>query len=92
MSNAKWLTIIGMMNDETMFCIRPLTCPVCHQLLNLQGQSLRCEQNHSFDLAREGYVNLMLGHKRLKIQGDDRVMLAARRRILGKDYYQPLSG
>lgn len=84
-------TIIGLMNDETMPCVRPLTCPVCHQPLNLQDRSLRCEQNHSFDLAREGYVNLLLGHKRPKIQGDDKVMLAARRRFLGKDYYQPLS-
>lgn len=79
------------MNDETMPCVRPLTCPICHQPLNLQGRSLRCEQNHAFDLAREGYVNLMTGHKRPKIQGDDKVMLAARRRFLGKGYYQPLS-
>jgi 23S rRNA (guanine745-N1)-methyltransferase len=79
------------MNDETRPCVRPLTCPVCHQALNLQDRRLRCEQNHSFDLAREGYVNLMLGHKRPKIQGDDKVMLAARRRFLGKDHYQPLS-
>lgn len=79
------------MNDEKMPCIRPLTCPVCHQPLNLQDRSLRCEQNHSFDLAREGYVNLLLGHKRPKIQGDDKMMLTARRRFLGKDHYRPLS-
>ncbi len=79
------------MKNETMPCVRPLTCPVCYQTLNLQERSLRCEQNHSFDLAREGYVNLMVGHKRPKIQGDNKVMLAARRRFLGKDHYQPLS-
>jgi 23S rRNA (guanine745-N1)-methyltransferase len=79
------------MNDETMPCVRPLTCPVCHQPLNLQDRSLRCARNHSFDLAREGYVNLMVGHKRPKIQGDDKVMLAARRRFLGNGRYQPLS-
>jgi 23S rRNA (guanine745-N1)-methyltransferase len=33
----------------------------------------------------------MTGHKRPKIQGDDKIMLTARRRFLGKDYYQPLS-
>jgi len=79
------------MNDETMPCVRPLTCPVCHQPLNLQDGNLRCDQNHSFDLAREGYVNLLLGHKRPKIQGDDRVMLAARRRFLDNGRYRPLS-
>ena len=84
-------TIIELMKDETIPCVRPLTCPVCHQPFNLQGRSLRCEQNHSFDLAREGYINLMVGHKRPKIQGDDKVMLAARRRFLGNGRYQPLS-
>jgi 23S rRNA (guanine745-N1)-methyltransferase len=79
------------MNDERTPCVRPLTCPVCHQPLNLQDRNLRCEQNHSFDLAREGYVNLILGHKRPKIQGDDRVMLAARRRFLARGHYDALS-
>ncbi|MCA9976176.1 MAG: methyltransferase domain-containing protein [Anaerolineales bacterium] len=79
------------MNDETMPCVRPLTCPVCHQPLNLQDRTLRCEQNHYFDLAHEGYVDLLLGHKRPKIQGDDKVMLAARRRFLDGGHYDPLS-
>lgn len=42
-------------------------------------------------MAREGYVNLMTGHKRPKIQGDDKVMLRARRRFLGNGRYEPLS-
>ncbi|MCB9422660.1 MAG: methyltransferase domain-containing protein [Ardenticatenaceae bacterium] len=84
-------TIIGLMNEEPMPCVRPLTCPICHQPLKKVEGSLRCNQNHVFDIAREGYVNLMTGHKRPKIQGDDKVMLAARRRFLGKGYYQPLS-
>ena len=79
------------MNDETIPCVQPLTCPVCHQPLKKGEGSLLCNQNHVFDLAREGYINLMVGHKRPKIQGDDKVMLAARRRFLGKDYYQSLS-
>jgi 23S rRNA (guanine745-N1)-methyltransferase len=33
----------------------------------------------------------MVGHRRPKIQGDDKVMLAARRRFLGNGRYQPLS-
>ena len=74
-----------------MPCVRPLTCPICHQSLKKAEGSLRCNQNHVFDIAREGYVNLMTGHKRPKIQGDDKVMLAARRRFLGKNHYQPLS-
>lgn len=33
-------------------------CPHCHQTLHLQERSLVCENRHSFDLAKQGYVNL----------------------------------
>jgi 23S rRNA (guanine745-N1)-methyltransferase len=48
---------------------------------------LQCEQKHTFDLAREGYVNLL----RKKPSGDTREMLQARRAFLAQGYYQPLS-
>ncbi len=34
-------------------------CPHCHQPLLLSGSSLICQARHSYDLAREGYVNLL---------------------------------
>lgn len=72
-------------------CVRPLTCPVCQTPLALAGQTLTCVHNHAFDVAREGYVNLILGHKRPKILGDDKMMLRARRRFMEKGYYAALS-
>ena len=36
-----------------------LRCPVCGGPLLLVGRSLRCPKAHSFDLAREGYANLL---------------------------------
>lgn len=36
-----------------------LRCPVCGGPLLLVGRSLRCPKAHSFDLAKEGYVNLL---------------------------------
>ncbi|MBN3492082.1 23S rRNA (guanine(745)-N(1))-methyltransferase [Vibrio neptunius] len=67
------------------------TCPLCHQSLSLIGHTFRCENNHAFDLAKEGYVNLMpVQHKRSKDPGDNKEMMQARRRFLEKDYYRPL--
>ncbi len=73
-------------------CIRPLSCPVCGDGLTLMDQVFVCGHRHAFDMAREGYVNLLLpGRKRPKIQGDTKVMLQARRRFLEMGYYGPLS-
>jgi len=55
----------------------------------MQEKSFRCGANHTFDLSREGYVNLLTG-KRPKIQGDDKAMLLARRQFLQAGHYQPL--
>lgn len=37
-----------------------LACPVCGGGLSIAGGSLRCEVNHSFDISRRGYINLLL--------------------------------
>ncbi|KGY12887.1 23S rRNA methyltransferase [Vibrio tubiashii] len=67
------------------------TCPLCHQSLSLSERTYRCQNNHSFDLAKEGYINLMpVQHKRSKDPGDNKEMMQARRRFLEKDYYQAL--
>lgn len=63
-------------------------CPVCRGALTLSGRSLLCSQNHTYDLAKSGYVNLLLSST--KSHGDGHEMLAARRAFLGKGYYAPL--
>jgi SAM-dependent methyltransferase len=64
-----------------------LTCPFCGLQLSAVGNTLACANAHSFDIAREGYVNLL----RKKQSGDTKEMLAARRQFLEQGYYQPLS-
>ena len=34
-------------------------CPVCGAALEPQGAAWRCAQGHCFDVARQGYVNLL---------------------------------
>jgi 23S rRNA (guanine745-N1)-methyltransferase len=64
-----------------------LTCPFCGLPLSAVGNTFTCANAHSFDIAREGYVNLL----RKKQSGDTKEMLVARRQFLEQGYYQPLS-
>src|SRR6266700_2748638 len=64
-----------------------LACPFCQGALEEMGKSLVCPNKHSFDIAREGYVNLL----RKKLPGDTSEMLVARRAFLERGFYQPLS-
>jgi 23S rRNA (guanine745-N1)-methyltransferase len=71
-------------------------CPSCDQALILQDtvqpQTYRCNNQHSFDLAREGYLNLLLAqNKRSRNPGDSDEMIRSRQRFLNAGYYQPLS-
>lgn len=38
-----------------------LRCPHCTAALSLAGASLKCSNGHAFDIARQGYVNLLSG-------------------------------
>lgn len=69
-------------------------CPVCRDRLALSEAKRRwgCPAGHSFDVAREGYVNLLLaGQRRSRQPGDSPDMVGARRRFLATDAYDPLS-
>ena len=69
-----------------------ITCPNCHQFLTQHQNSWRCENNHSFDQARQGYLNLLLAqHKKSKAPGDTQDMVDARQRLLNTDLYLPIS-
>lgn len=67
-------------------------CLICHEPLILANRSWRCSKQHVFDVAKEGYVNLMpVQHKRSKDPGDNQLMMQARRAFLESGHYQPLS-
>jgi 23S rRNA (guanine745-N1)-methyltransferase len=72
----------------------PWRCPVCHANLQLNpdGPRWSCEHDHSFDVARQGYVNLLIaGQRRSRNPGDSREMIDARRRFLASGAYDRLS-
>jgi 23S rRNA (guanine745-N1)-methyltransferase len=70
----------------------PLICPVCEQTLSWGDRACVCPQGHSFDLAREGYLNLLLSNlRRSKHPGDNADMVQARRRFLDCGAFAQLS-
>jgi 23S rRNA (guanine745-N1)-methyltransferase len=62
-----------------------LRCPVCAASLAIQDQAVRCPEGHSFDIARQGYVNLVPG------SGDTSEMAEAREAFLDAGHYRRLS-
>lgn len=69
-----------------------LACPLDGSPLARGERGWSCAAGHAFDLAREGYVNLLpVQHKRSRDPGDDKAMVAARRRFLEAGHYQPVA-
>lgn len=67
-----------------------LVCPVCGKDLEFYTGVARCENGHSFDIAKEGYVNLLRSSKSGDLIGDDKVSARCRRDFLNKGYYAAL--
>lgn len=65
-------------------------CPVCSEKLDISGKSYICPKNHSFDISKSGYVNLLLSKHGGAVHGDNKLMIRARRDFLEKGYYKPL--
>lgn len=68
-------------------------CPKCCRSLCFENGSFKCGENHSYDTARSGYVNLLLSNQmNTKLPGDNKLMVNARKSFLGKGYYKILTG
>jgi len=68
-----------------------LACPLCRQPLLDEGARFGCPSGHHFDRSRDGYVHLLdPGRGGRRPHGDDREMVAARRRFLDAGHYRPL--
>ena len=65
-------------------------CPKCKKELNIIDNACRCAEGHSYDRAKGGYYNLLLGSAG-GTHGDNREMVEARRDFLNRGYYRPLA-
>ena len=64
-------------------------CPKCQKSLFVKDGACVCENSHSYDRAKDGYYNLLLGNG--GIHGDNREMVDARRKFLSLGHYRPLA-
>lgn len=62
-----------------------ILCPICKEKLEKIDNSYKCKNNHSFDIAKQGYINLNM--KASDNTGDEKQMIKARKAFLDKDYY-----
>lgn len=70
--------------------VAALRCSVCGDDVARVGRSLRCSRRHSFDIARQGYVNLL--HAKVPSDtADTAEMVSARADFLASGFYAPLA-
>ena len=68
-----------------------LLCPICGKELYRQEKRFLCENNHCFDIARQGHVNLLpVQNKRSLNPGDTAQQVAGRRAFLDGGFYAPI--
>ncbi len=69
-----------------------LRCPNCGSILHKQEKTYLCPLGHSFDVARQGYVNLLtVTQKHSRNPGDTREQVLSRRTFLEEGHYAPIS-
>ena len=63
-------------------------CPICGENMEVnETKSLVCLNNHSFDLAKKGYVNLLVGSRKDEYHKE---MLEARKQVCDRGFFNPL--
>lgn len=52
-----------MLQEKIRIWESKIRCPICHNAVTVTGNQMLCQDNHTFDLAKQGYLNLFMGHK-----------------------------
>ena len=69
-----------------------LLCPLCAEVLNKTEHTFLCPNRHSFDIARQGYVNLLPVQQKRSLQpGDTKEQVQSRRSFLDGGFYAPIA-
>lgn len=65
-----------------------MLCPICRKKLERLEKNYKCINNHSFDISKQGYINLLLNSKN---SGDNKEMINNRHAFLNKGYFDKLA-
>ena len=69
-----------------------LLCPICHAPIETGASVWRCSHGHCFDVARQGYVNLLPVQQKHSLHpGDTPEQVRSRRRFLSAGFYAPIA-
>lgn len=62
-----------------------IVCPICKKVLTKYEKSYKCLNNHNFDIAKQGYLNLNMHNS--QTSGDNTLMINARNAFLNNKHY-----
>ena len=62
-----------------------IVCPICKKELTKYEKSYKCLNNHNFDIAKQGYLNLNMHNS--QTSGDNPLMINARNVFLNNGHY-----
>jgi len=79
------------MHAMNIISAQNLACAIDKLELLDKGKFYQCSNGHTFDIAKQGYVNLLpVQHKKSKDPGDSKVMVQARTHFLDSGFYKPI--
>jgi len=64
-----------------------LRCPLCGGAFSLREKSFVCEKRHTYDIARQGYVNFVPGQKEMFYKKE---LFESRAKVFEADVYAPV--
>ncbi|GAA0466459.1 hypothetical protein GCM10008935_22970 [Alkalibacillus silvisoli] len=68
--------------------IQIFKCPICHKSMSLKDETqLTCSNNHMYDLAKQGYLNMVQQGKKSQY---DQSLFQARQRLIKSGFYHKL--
>ena len=77
------------MSEALLAVQSALRCPHCAASIKIYPGVAKCDVGHSFDIARQGYVNFLTNHTFIK-NADSAAMVGARRKMQARPYFQNL--
>ncbi|MCQ4795586.1 methyltransferase domain-containing protein [Anaerofustis stercorihominis] len=64
-------------------------CPKCKSNMIIENNSLKCENNHCFDISKKGYINFLINRK--PPEGYDKTFFEKRREMLNDGFYEHIA-
>ena len=78
------------MSEALSFVQAAMRCPHCAASIKIGAGVAKCDAGHSFDIARQGYVNFLTNQTFIK-NADSAAMVGARQKMHARPFFQNLA-